>query len=147
MLYWIFQVCCLHIQFMILTKLLCCNNCTSLHSWGLMLYLSAHMTHEQNNLFGERITVCLCQCCSFKWSARKLSVTDAFRGTVHIWKRTGWAISGILFKMDFFFSSNGHKIGKIFWSRHIFQVNYQFELFSSFYFGLSNTLPWILYNL
>lgn len=45
-----------------------------------MFYLSAHMTQEESHLFGEGITVCLCQHYSFKSSARKLSVIACIWG-------------------------------------------------------------------
>ena len=70
----------------------------------------------------------------FKLSARKLSVIDALGEP----STFGKELAGPLVA---FYSSNGHKIGKTFDQGHIFQVTYQLELFSSFYFGLSNTLP------
>lgn len=78
----------------------------------------------------------------FKLSARKLSVIDALGEPSTFEKELAGPLVAFYSEwIFFFFSSNGHKIGKTFDQGHIFQVTYHLELFSSFYFGLSNTLP------
>lgn len=50
MLYHISQGCCLHVDCMVVTKLCCCNNYTSLHKWGFNV-LSFSLCDSQREQF------------------------------------------------------------------------------------------------